>query len=65
MNEKEQKIADEVKLLAPDAEVSVTLADGKCTVDVTTKASITIVDVIQIIGRIAGLQTKPIVNINK
>lgn len=65
MNEKEQKIADEVKLLAPDAEVSVTLADGECTVDVTTKASITIVDVIQIIGRIAGLQTKPKVKIHK
>ncbi len=65
MNEKEQKIAEAIKGMAPDANVEVNLNDGTCTVNVKTTAKLRPGDIVPIIGRIAGLRTRSIVNINK
>ena len=65
MNEKEQKIAEAIKGMAPDANVEVKLNDGTCTVNVKTTAKLHPGDIVPIIGRIAGLRTRSIVIINK
>lgn len=65
MNEKEQRIAEAIKEMASDANVDVKLNDGTCTVNVKTTAKLHPGDIVPIIGRIAGLRTRAIVNINK